>query len=134
MNSTFNIEKKGYNRAEVERTVNLLETENATLKHDIEVLKNTLSECNDRLYKLEERKMLIEETLVSAEMMARQRIQEATASAEKINNSYIEENEALKAEIAQRREELEETVKRMEYVLKSQLSLLENNKNGIVTK
>ena len=121
----FSIERKGYNRFEVEQCIKKLENEKAALQDEIDALKSQLAATILQKAQLENKQSLIEDTLINAELAAREivlRAEEKTSEAEKL---YQTECEKIEKRYAERKEDLEQVVKRVEYILKSQLALIE---------
>lgn len=125
-NSTpFSIERKGYNRFEVEQCIKKLESDNSRLELENEMLKSQLAAVILQKAELEKKRSLIEDTLINAELAARDivlRAEKREVEAEKI---YQIECEKIDKKYAERKQDLDEVIKRVEYILKSQLALIE---------
>ena len=124
--TTFSIERKGYNRFEVEQFIKKLENEKTTFELEIELLKNQLSAVMLQKAELENKQSLIEDTLINAELAARDIVLRAEEKAAEADKIYQIECEKIEKKYAEKKEDLEQVVKRVEYILKSQLALIEN--------
>lgn len=123
----FSVERKGYNRVEVEQYIKKIEKDKNTLELEIESLKKQLEAVCTQKEQLENKQALIEDTLINAELAARDivlKAEEKSAEAEKL---YQVECEKVEKKYAEYKEELEQIVKRVEYILRSQLALIEKN-------
>lgn len=123
----FSVERKGYNRVEVEQYIKKIEKDKNTLELEIESLKKQLEAVCMQKEQLENKQALIEDTLINAELAARDivlKAEEKSAEAEKL---YQVECEKVEKKYAEYKEELDQIVKRVEYILRSQLALIEKN-------
>ena len=122
----FSIERKGYNRFEVEQFIKKIEKEKAALELEIESLKNQLSVVMLEKTELENKQSLIEDTLINAEFAARDIVLRAEEKAAEADKLYQIESEKIEKKYSEKKEELEQVVKRVEYILKSQLALIDS--------
>lgn len=122
----FSIERKGYNRFEVEQFIKKIEKEKASLELEIESLKNQLSVVMLEKTELENKQSLIEDTLINAEFAARDIVLRAEEKAAEADKIYQIESEKIEKKYSEKKEELEQVVKRVEYILKSQLALIDS--------
>ena len=121
----FSIERKGYNRFEVEQSIKRLESEKAILSLEIDDLKRQLANVIAQNNELEKNRLLVEDTLINAHLAAQDIIKRAEERAEELADAAIEKNaQALKV-LKEKEIEAQDAIKRVEYVLKSQLALLE---------
>ena len=123
----FTVERKGYNRVEVEQYIKKLEKDRNALALEVESLKSQLTAVNMQKAQLENKQSLIEDTLINAELAARDivlKAEEKNAEAERL---YQIECEKVEKKYAEYKEELDQVVKRVEYILRSQLALIEKN-------
>ncbi len=121
----FSIERKGYSRFEVEQCVKKLESEISRLERDNEALKSQLATVMLQKDEYEKKQALIEETLINAELTARDIILRAESKAGEAEEHYRDECEKIERFYAEKKQELDEIMKRVEYILKSQLALIE---------
>ncbi len=122
----FNIERKGYNRAEVDQYLEKLQNEYTTLQNEVFDLRRRLAEANSEKQYLEKQKLLIEETMINAEFSARKTIEKAQAKAKEIEENNRFDFESAGNELEEKKQELQALLKRVQYILKSQLALIEN--------
>lgn len=122
----FSIERKGYNRFEVEQYIKKIENEKNSLELELESLKTQLSAVILQKEQLEDKQSLIEDTLINAELAARDIVLRAEEKAAEADKMYQIECDKIEKKHAEKKEELEQVVKRVEYILKSQLALIEN--------
>ena len=120
----FSIERKGYSRFEVEQCVKKLESEISSLELENETLKSQLATVILQKAELEKKQSLIEDTLINAELTARDIILRAQSKADEAEKIYQQEREKIESVYAEKQQELAEMKKRVEYILKSQLSLI----------
>ena len=120
----FSIERKGYSRFEVEQCVMKLESEISRLEVENEALKSQLASVILQKAELEKKQSLIEDTLINAELTARDIILRAQSKADEAEKIYQQEREKIESVYAEKQQELDEIKKRLEYILKSQLSLI----------
>ncbi len=121
----FSIERKGYNRFEVEQSIKRLESEKAMLSLEIEELKRQLANVIAQNNELEKNRSLVEDTLINAHLAAQDIVRRAEERAEEIAELALEKNTRAFQELKEKEKEAQDTIKRVEYVLKSQLALLE---------
>ena len=121
----FSIERKGYNRFEVEQSIKRLESEKAMLSLEIEELKRQLANVIAQNNELEKNRSLVEDTLINAHLAAQDIVRRAEVRAEEIADLALEKNTRAFQELKEKEKEAQDTIKRVEYVLKSQLALLE---------
>ena len=121
----FSIERKGYNRFEVEQSIKRLESEKAMLSLEIEELKRQLANVIAQNNELEKKRSLVEDTLINAHLAAQDIVRRAEERAEEIAELALEKNTRAFQELKEKEKEAQDTIKRVEYVLKSQLALLE---------
>ncbi|MBR2860809.1 MAG: hypothetical protein IKB86_03125 [Clostridia bacterium] len=121
----FSIERKGYNRFEVEQSIKRLESEKAMLSLEIEELKRQLANVIAQNNELEKNRSLVEDTLINAHLAAQDIVRRAEERAEEIADLALEKNTRAFQELKEKEKEAQDTIKRVEYVLKSQLALLE---------
>ena len=127
--SPFNIERKGYNRFEVEQYIKKLESEKAQLELEVESLKGELSLLILKKAEWDNKKTVIQDTLINAELTAREIVARAEKRANDAEKMYQSEVERIDHYRAEKEHELEEILKRVEYILQSQLALIERNKS-----
>ena len=130
-NAPFAIERRGYNRFEVEHKVSMLEGEIVRLENELSSLKNQLATVMLEKSELENKQSLIEATLINAEIAAREIVQRAESNAMSYREKQLADLERIDKRYADKKAELLELTKRVEYVLKSQLALVEANKDEL---
>ena len=125
ISSPFSIERKGYNRFEVDQCIKKLESDNSTLELEIETLKSQLASVIIQKAELEKKQSLIEDTLINAELAARDIVLRAEKKEDEAERMYQLECDKIDRKYAEKKQELDEVLKRVEYILKSQLALIE---------
>ncbi len=125
ISSPFSIERKGYNRFEVDQCIKKLESDNSRLELEIETLKSQLASVIIQKAELEKKQSLIEDTLINAELAARDIVLRAEKKEDEAERMYQLECEKIDRKYAEKKQELDEVLKRVEYILKSQLALIE---------
>ncbi len=125
ISTPFTIERKGYNRFEVEQCIKKLESNISNLEYEVSTLKSQLASVIFQKAELENKRALIEDTLINAELAARDILLQAENKAAEAEKIYQIECEKIEKKYAERKEDLEQVIKRVEYVLKSQLALIE---------
>lgn len=138
MNYSFNSEKHGYCKKEVDAFILESEKKQEELKAEISMLKTRLDEKEKTSEDFAKKQLYIEDTIVDAQIMADNILKNAEREAADVrerirreSDAARERNEALARELDQKREECENSLKRIKKILQSQLSLLENNmENG----
>ncbi len=126
-NALFSVERKGYNRFEVEQRLKQFESEKAMLFLEIDELKKQLSVVVEENIELKKRQMLVEETLINAHLAAQDIIKRAEIRAAEIEADKLKQDAKLVVELADKKKDLENMLNRVEYILKSQLALLNEN-------
>lgn len=134
MNYSFNSEKHGYCRKEVDAFISESEKKLDELKAEISTLKTRLDEKEKAGEDFAKKQLYIEDTIVDAQIMADNIIKNAEREAKDLrerirreSDEARERNESLARELDQKRNECENSLKRIKKILQSQLSLLENN-------
>lgn len=138
MNYSFNSEKHGYCKRDVDAFISESSKKQDELRAEISALKARLDEKEKASEDLAKKQLYIEDTIVDAQIMAdnilKNAEREAAEMRERIkreSDAARERNEALLREVDLKREECEDSLKRIRKILQSQLSLLENNiENG----
>lgn len=125
ISSPFSIERKGYNRFEVDQCIKKLESDNSRLELEIETLKSQLASVIIQKAELEKKQSLIEDTLINAELAARDIVLRAEKKEDEAERMYQLECDKIDRKYAEKKQELDEVLKRVEYILKSQLALIE---------
>ena len=125
MNPKFGLERKGYNRYEVDRFI-------LQINQELELLRARLADCERRLKEQDEAlaqarkdRQYIGDTMIQAELAARDIVEEAEERARERENRRRAEEETQIRLLNEKKQELEEMRKRMAYLLRSQLALLE---------
>ena len=121
----FKIEKKGYNRAEVDSFINELQSKINSLEELVCDLNEKQKELEDALEAYRQREMVIEDTIVNASVAARQIVDTAEKKALESSKKYIRDTEEAALKLEEKKRDLENTLHRVEYILKSQLALIE---------
>ncbi len=121
----FNIEKKGYNKSEVQDFVNKALNEKKELENEIDVLRKRIDELLELNSLLESKRDLIEQTLFNAEISAKDIVENAQKKAKDIKSTAEAELVKIDERFKTKENELKDVVKRIEYLLNSQLSLIE---------
>ena len=121
----FNIEKKGYNKSEVQDFVNKALNEKKELENEIDLLRKRIDELLELNSLLESKRDLIEQTLFNAEISAKDIIENAQKKAKDIKSTAEAELVKIDERFKTKENELKDVVKRIEYLLNSQLSLIE---------
>ena len=121
----FSIEKKGYNRIEVKQYIDELLSENKRLMEEIATLKLENNELLKQNAFLESKQNLVEQTLFNAEIAAQDIVAQAENKANNVLKARSQEvDEAIKR-FDDKQKEVKDVLKRVEYILKSQLALVE---------
>lgn len=121
----FKIEKKGYNRVEVDSYINSLQDKIKGLEElvsDLDIAKQELEATVDAYKK---REMIIEDTIVNASVAAREIVAVAEKKAIESSKKYIRDTEEAALKLEEKKRDVENTLNRVEYILKSQLALIE---------
>lgn len=121
----FKIEKKGYNRAEVDSYISNLQDKIKMLEElagDLNLAKQELEATVDAYKK---REMVIEDTIVNASVAAREIVASAEKKALESSKKYIRDTEEAALKLEEKKRDVENTLNRVEYILKSQLALIE---------
>lgn len=121
----FSMEKKGYNRFEVDVRVKALQEENAALNREVAALRTELQALGEVNSVLKSREAVIEDTIINAELTARRIVEEAEKKAVDISMQKEYEESRKLAQIEEKKKELENIQKRVRYILKSQLAMLD---------
>ncbi len=121
----FGIEKKGYSKIEVQAFVDKTSAQIAELEQENVKLRLKIDELSEINALLESRKSMIEQTLFNAELSARDIVEDAHNKARAVKESKEAELKTVDEKIQTKKSELEGAVKRIEYLLQSQLSLIE---------
>lgn len=121
----FKIEKKGYNRVEVDSYISGLEKKIASLDELVNELNTKQKELEGALDNYRKREMVIEDTIVNASIAARQIVDEAEKKALESSKKYIRDTEEAALKLDEKKRDIENTLHRVEYILKSQLALIE---------
>ena len=121
----FKIEKKGYNRAEVDSFINELQSKINSLEELVCDLNEKQKDLEDALEAYRQREMVIEDTIVNASVAARQIVSTAEKKALESSKKYIRDTEEAALKLEEKKRDLENTLHRVEYILKSQLALIE---------
>jgi cell division septum initiation protein DivIVA len=121
----FNIEKKGYNKSEVQDFVNKALNEKKELENEIDLLRKRIDELLELNSLLESKRDLIEQTLFNAEISAKDIVENAQKKAKDIKSTAEAELVKIDERFKTKENELKDVVKRIEYLLNSQLSLIE---------
>ena len=122
----FTVERKGYNRFEVEQCIKKLESDISRLENEVDTLKSQLASVILQKAELENKQSLIEDTLINAELAAREIVFRAETKVAEAEKLYQIESEKVEKKYQERKQDIEQVLKRVEYVLKSQLALIEN--------
>lgn len=121
----FSIERKGYNRFEVRQFIDELQGEKKRLEEEVAGLRIEIDELIKQNNFLESKQNLVEQTLFNAEFAA----QDIVAQAENRANDVLKARNAEIDEAVKRfndkEKEIKDVLKRVEYILKSQLALVE---------
>ncbi len=121
----FSIERKGYNRIEVKQYIDELLSENNRLMEEIATLKLENNELLKQNAFLESKQNLVEQTLFNAEIAAQDIVAQAENKANNVLKARSQEvDEAIKR-FDDKQKEVKDVLKRVEYILKSQLALVE---------
>ena len=121
----FSIERKGYNKIEVKQFIDEIQSVNKRLIEELEALKIE----NDELLKqnafLESKQNLVEQTLFNAEIAAQDIIAQAENKANDVLKARAQEVEEAIKRLDDKQKEAKDVLKRVEYILKSQIALVE---------
>jgi len=121
----FSIERKGFNRFEVLQYIGELEGKKKNLEEEVTSLNAEIDELIKQNNFLQNKENLVKQTLFNAEIAAQEIIVQAEDKANnflKVRNQEIDE--ALKG-FNDKEKDIKDLLKRVEYILKSQLALLE---------
>lgn len=121
----FSIEKKGYNKFEVRRYIDELQGERKRLEEEIASLRAEVDELLKQNAYLESKQNLIEQTLFNAEIAAQDIVAQAESRANDVLKSRNAEMEEAAKRLNDQEKEIKDVLKRVEYILKSQLALVE---------
>lgn len=121
----FSIERKGYNRIAVKQYIDELQSEKKRLVEEIATLKIENEELLKQNAFLESKQNLVEQTLFNAEIAAQDIVAQAENKANNVLKARSQEvDEAIKR-FDDKQKEVKDVLKRVEYILKSQLALVE---------
>ena len=121
----FSIERKGYNRIEVKQYLDELLSDKKRLEEELAILKIENEELLKQNAFLESKQNLVEQTLFNAEIAAQDIIAQAENKANDVLKARSQEvDEAIKR-FDDKQKEVKDVLKRVEYILKSQLALVE---------
>ncbi len=121
----FSIERKGYNRFEVMQFIDALQGEKKALEEEIASLKLEVDELTKENNFMASKQNLVEQTLFNAEIAAQDIIAQAQNTANDVLKARNQEiDEAIKR-FNDKEAEMKDVLKRVEYILKSQLALVE---------
>ena len=124
-NGMFKIERKGYNKFEVMQYIDDLQSEKKRLEEEVATLQVDIDELLKQNAYLESRQNLVEQALFNAEIVAQEIISKAQEQADVILKAREKEiDEAIKR-FDNKQKEVNDVLKRVEYILKSQLALVE---------
>ncbi len=123
--SEFNIEKKGYNRVEVDAKIAELTSENLIYKEKIASLEEQLSLLSLQVDEVKRKEALIEQTILNAERTAEDIISEASKKADDIIRQRDSDADERLSQLNEEKQELKDVCKRVENILRSQLALVE---------
>lgn len=129
--SAFPLVRKGYDPSAVDLRLSSDAEKIAAQENELKILRDSLRIAQDKLRELESRQGLIDETLLSAGVMAEHILGDARKQADEIIAKSREEDEARMLKLRQDREALEATVKRVEYILRSQLAVVDRAKEEL---
>lgn len=121
----FSIEKKGYNKFEVRRYIDEIQGERKRLEEEIASLRAEVDELLKQNAYLESKQNLIEQTLFNAEIAAQDIVAQAESRANDVLKSRNAEMEEAAKRLNDQEKEIKDVLKRVEYILKSQLALVE---------
>lgn len=121
----FSIERKGYNRIEVKKYLDELLSDKKRLEEELAILKIENEELLKQNAFLESKQNLVEQTLFNAEITAQDIVAQAENKANDVLKARSQEvDEAIKR-FDDKQKEVKDVLKRVEYILKSQLALVE---------
>lgn len=121
----FSIERKGYNRIEVKQYLDELLSDKKRLEEELAILKIENEELLKQNAFLESKQNLVEQTLFNAEITAQDIVAQAENKANDVLKARSQEvDEAIKR-FDDKQKEVKDVLKRVEYILKSQLALVE---------
>ena len=124
-NGLFNIERKGFNKFEVMQYIDDLQSEKKRLEEEVAALKIDVDELLKQNAFLESKQNLVEQALFNAEIAAKDIISKAENKANDVLKAREREvDEAIKR-FDNKQKEVNDVLKRVEYILKSQLALVE---------
>ena len=121
----FKIEKKGYNRVQVDSYISDLQSKVSGLEELVEELNEKQKELEEAVGAYKKREMRIEDTIINASVAARQIVDSAEKKALESSKKYIRDTEEASLKLEEKKRDLENTLHRVEYILKSQLALIE---------
>lgn len=135
---TFNSEKHGYSRQEVDDYIASTEKCCEKLNSEISLLKAQLEEKERQCEEIEKKQLYIEDTIVNARILANGIVSRAETEA----NSMLKDAEEKKknaeeyvkntlAELEIKREDCKNVIKRLHNIMQSQIAFLENNVGDI---
>ncbi len=121
----FSIERKGYNKLEVMQYIDDLQSEKKRLVEEIAALKVDVDELLKQNAFLESKQNLVEQTLFNAEIAAKEIVVQAERKANDVLKAREQEVEEAIKRFDNKQKEVNDVLKRVEYILKSQLALVE---------
>lgn len=121
----FKIEKKGYNRVQVDSYISDLQNKVNGLEELVGELNEKQKELQEAVEAYKKREMIIEDTIINASVAARQIVDSAEKKALESSKKYIRDTEEASLKLEEKKRDLENTLHRVEYILKSQLALIE---------
>lgn len=124
-NGIFSIERKGFNKFEVMQYIDDLQSEKKRLEEENVALKIDVDELLKQNAFLQSKQSLVEQALFNAEIVANDIISKAEDKANDVLKAREREvDEAIKR-FDNKQKEVNDVLKRVEYILKSQLALVE---------
>lgn len=131
---TFNPEKHGYSRSEVDAYISTLEKHCEGLNSEISSLKAQLEEKERQSEELEKKQLYIEDTIVNARILANGIVRRAETDADSMLKEAEEKKKTAEehiktslAELENKRKDCENAIKRIYNIMQSQIAFLENN-------
>jgi cell division septum initiation protein DivIVA len=121
----FSIERKGYNRFEVMQFIDALQGEKKALEEEIASLKLEIDELTKENNFMASKQNLVEQTLFNAEIAAQDIIAQAQNTANDVLKARNQEVDEAVKRFNDKEAEMKDVLKRVEYILKSQLALVE---------
>ena len=125
MADIFSIERKGYNRIEVKQFIDELLCEKKRLEEEVASLQIEVDELLKQNAFLESKQNLVEQTLFNAEIAAQDIIAQAENKANDVLKARSQEVDDAIKRFDDKQKEVKDVLKRVEYILKSQLALVE---------